>query len=236
MFSENRGVTITIILVVIISITALIAVLYSLVIAIRQVQFGEVSALQPDREVDVLERDNNYNFAIPTLEVAEEVKTETEQTQTSQEPTRNYNFPIGNTEQIPEMASIQIPTINYNSPIIISDDGDSAIDYGAWHYPSNHPKEGEAIFLCHRRYFKSQDPKSCWNLDKVKQGASLYINYKDGSQDFYKIESISVATGDDINIYHATDEKIIKLISCAKSNGKIGSDSHRIIVIARAIN
>lgn len=151
-------------------------------------------------------------------------------------PTYNYNFPIPKKVEQPAIKTLAIPTINYNSPVIYGGEADTGIDHGAWAYPSNHPREGEAIFLCHRRYFKAHDPRSCWNLDKVNPGNYVYINYTDNTQDSYVIESISVTPGTDLNIFNYSDDSYIKLISCAKEDGHIGSDSHRIILIAKKVS
>ncbi len=241
MFSENQGVVLTIIIVILICIAALVGVLYTLITTLRDIQFGEVTALSPDRDVKVLEKNYNYNFAIPDKDIYEgEARTsqpvEPQQNQ-NQNQTYNYNFDIPQPVAKPNMVSIQIPSIRYDSPIIVNDDGNYAVDRGAWWYPtSNHPFDGEAIFLCHRRYFKAHDPKSCWNLDKVKEGSSLYINFDNQTQAQYQVISVAVAEGTDMNVYNTSEDKLVKLISCSMENGKIGSDSHRIIVIARQIS
>lgn len=257
MFSANNGVILTILLVVLICVAALIGVVYSFAKTVQDMQLGNVQALEPDREVSILEKDINYNFAIPGKEeqkaqqpAAEEKKQEEKTDKQKQEEKPqpvpntkdysqkyNYNFGIPAKKPNASMKSIQIPSINYNSPIIVSDDGNKAIDYGAWFYPTSKiPQEGESVFLCHRRYFKSGDPKSCWNLDKVEEGSTLFINFSDGSQYVYKVASVAVAEGSDINIYHSTNEQQIKLISCAKENGQIGSDSYRIVLIADLVS
>lgn len=256
--SENQGVIITISVVVLVCIIALIGVGYSLVQTIKSLQFnGSTEALEPDREVTLFQTKNNFNFAIPTVQaekpkVEEAPKTETKQESTDQskqtdqqssekvdeayKKVYNFNFAIPEEQKLPQIKSIQIPSIKYNSPVIISNNGDSAIDYGAWFYPSNHPLEGESIFLCHRRFFKSFDPKSCWNLNKVKTGDDMFIKFADGSQANYKVDTVAVAKGTDMNIYNTGTEQKIKLISCAKSNGKIGSADYRIIVIASLVS
>lgn len=260
--SENQGVILTISVVVLVCVIALVGVVYAFIQTLKSLQFnGTMSALEPDREVTLLQTKNNFNFAIPKAEVKQEPpKIETTPTNTtdsknsdtktqeantsdtgdkkdSNKKEYNYNFPIPEAEvNLPQIKNIQIPSINYNSPVIISNDGDSAIDYGAWFYPSGHPLAGESIFLCHRRYFKSSDPKSCWNLDKVKTNADLYITFADGSQANYKIDTISVAKGTDMNVYNTSQDKKIKLISCSKQNGKIGSADYRIVVIASLVS
>ncbi|MBN1331278.1 sortase [Candidatus Dojkabacteria bacterium] len=239
MLGENRGIVFTILLVIFISIAALIGVVYSLVQSFETLRFGEVNALSPDREVDIVDQKYDYNFAVPAVQqpapedLLEEQKPESEAE--VEVPIYNYNFPIPEFSSLPAMKSIQIPSIKYNSPVVISNNADTGIDKGAWYYPSNHPAEGEAIFLCHRRYFGQVSPKSCWNLDKVKTNDYLYLNFNDGTQYTYKVVSISVADGSDISIYHASEAQELKLISCAKENGRIGSDSHRIVLIAKKV-
>lgn len=270
MFSENQGVILTIFTVIAVCIIALIGVIYAIYTTLTGLNLGTVEALEPDREVQVLDTQTNYNFAIPnvqekkvTAEVVEQKKQEepkkeeTQQEQTSEnknnepKPTYNFNFAIPKfpekaqekttatktqKQKYPAMKSIQIPSIGYDSPVIISNDGDNAVDLGAWQYPSNHPLKGESIFLCHRRYFKEFDPKSCWYLDRVQNGDDLFINFKDGSRAKYQIISITVKPGDDLNVYNLSDDKVIKLISCSKENGHIGSSTHRIVVIAKLVS
>lgn len=247
MFGGNRGIVFTILLVMIVSVAALVGVVYSFMQSLDALNFGEVQALSPDRDVEIINQKYDYNFAVPEPKpVEEQVEQPAENQEQKEEPQQeapkeepvivyNYNFPIPEISALPAMKSIQIPSIGYNSPVVISDNADTGIDHGAWYYPSNHPMEGEAIFLCHRRYFKSSDPKSCWDLDKVKSNDYLYLNFGDGTQYTYKVRSISVATGEDISIYHSGDDSMLKLISCAKENGKIGSDSHRIVLIAEKV-
>ncbi|MBD3280715.1 sortase [Candidatus Dojkabacteria bacterium] len=253
MFGGNRGIVLTILLVVIISVASLVGVVYALIQSLNELNFGEVNAFTPDREVEIIGQNYNYNFAVPSEQEGQvepvdsneqenEEETESASEEAAQDsdeaepiPEYNYNFPIPKITSNPQMKSIQIPTISYNSPVVVSDNADTGIDHGAWYYPSNHPSEGEAIFLCHRRYFASEDPKSCWYLDKVKNGDYLYLNLDGGRQYTYQVSSVSVADGSDISIYHTSDEEILKLISCAKEDGKIGSDSHRIVLIAHRV-
>lgn len=243
MFSESHGILLTIFLVIAICVIALIGVGYSFVQTWNQLSLNNQSALAPDRKFSVYETQTNYNFAIPVESAEEEEKEEEkpepkveEKEEKKDKPIYNYNFQIPKKKPLPQMAAIEIPKIDYKSPIIISDDGDSAVDKGAWHHPSNHPLEGEAIFLCHRRYFLSNDQKSCWNLDQLKKGNSMYIYFDDGTQAYYKIQSISVTKGTDVNVYHTSSENLIKLISCSMEDGKIGSTDYRIVVIAEMVS
>ena len=244
MFGGSRGIVFTILLVIIISVASLVGVVYAFFQSLEALKFGEVQALTPDRNVEIIDQKYDYNFAVPDKQeiIVQNETQEVAQSQDEQDtkpveelPVYNYNFAIPTITTLPAMKSIQIPSISYNSPVVISDNADTGIDNGAWYYPSNHAMEGESIFLCHRRYFKSSDPKSCWDLDKVKTNDYLYLNFADGTQYTYKIRSISVASGEDISIYHASDDKVLKLISCAKENGHIGSDSHRIVLIAEKV-
>lgn len=248
MFGENRGIALTILLVIVISVASLIGVIYSLVEAFESIEFGEVRAINPDRVVSILPQRYDYNFSIPEdISVSEQLGTSEVSDPASKNSLAddiqdqatgavyNYNFAIPHPRMYPAIRSIQIPSINYDSPVIVSDDANAGIDLGAWYYPSKHPFEGEAIFLCHRRFFKENDPKSCWNLDKVDSGDFVYLNFSNGEQFTYQVRSIAVTTGKDISIYHSGDEPYLKLISCAKENGRIGSDSHRIVLIAKKV-
>ncbi len=237
--SEHKQTILTISFVIIICLIALIAIIYTFIITINSLHFGKVEALEPDRRLINISPKYNYNFAIPEEDSTDNKVEQIEiAVQDNSSHTKvNYNFSIPDINQmLPRPSSIQIPAIGYNSPIIFSDDVNTGIDNGAWFYPtSHHPFMGESIFLCHRRFFKKYDPKSCWYLDKLQSGDMLYLNYENGMQSSYKITSISVSKSDDINIYQTSSQRIIKLISCSKENGQIGSDSHRIIIIAELV-
>ncbi len=198
MFSENRGITITIILVILISISALGAVVYSLVLALREVEFGNLRALSPDRNINIVPQQYNYNFAIPAVEVSDAEK---------QVPSYNYNFSISQEKTLPQMISVQIPSINYFALIVGDENTNSISNNKLWHAPSSHPMEGSAILQC----LDQQNSAGCQYLSQTKAGDNLYINFQDGTQKYYTIISISNTSSQAPNIN--ITEKTVTLIS-----------------------
>lgn len=232
MLGENRNLLLTIFIIFAISVTALIGVIYSFVTTLQAIQTSDMNTqeFEPDREVKIVDRKYDYNFAIPVQ--AEEPVEKTSEEEETEKPVYDYNFRIPEKDN-PIMKTIQIPKIGYNAKIYSGTDGASAVEQGAWHYPSNHPLDGEAIFLCHRRYFRSSDSRSCWYLDRLRVGDNIYINLEGDTQLSYSVESISVNPAEDINVYNLSEDNVIKIISCSIINGKIGGDSHRIVILAK---
>ncbi|MFQ5492808.1 MAG: sortase [Candidatus Dojkabacteria bacterium] len=125
---------------------------------------------------------------------------------------------------------ISIPSVNINSPIVQGQNGDAALDQGMWLYPSQYAK-GEKILLCHRRYFGTNDPRSCWFIDRANRGDIIKIIDKNGKVAKYKIKSQSVRKGNDLSIFKASSDDIIKIITCTP----LGSSSHRLVTIAKRV-
>lgn len=125
---------------------------------------------------------------------------------------------------------IMIPSVKIDSPVIQGGDGDAALDQGMWLYPTSYAK-GEKVLLCHRRFFGPSDPRSCWYMDRVKTGDIITLQGKAGNTFRYEVITQGVRDGDDLAIFRAGDDDIVKIITCTP----LGSSSHRLITIARRI-
>lgn len=128
------------------------------------------------------------------------------------------------------ISRIVIDSININSPVIQGSDGDAALDQGMWLYPTSYAK-GEKILLCHRRYFGPNDPRSCWFIDRAKVGDVIRLESDNGQSYEYSIVAQAVREGDDMAIFNAADDDLVKIITCTP----LGSSSHRLITIGKRI-
>lgn len=129
------------------------------------------------------------------------------------------------------LVSIKIDSVSINSPIVQDADGDAALDRGMWLYPTSYGHK-ELILLCHRRYFGTRDPRTCWFIDRVHIGDMVNITDNAGNVANYQIVSQSVREGTDLSVYRASDDDVIKIITCTP----LGSSTHRLVTIARRVS
>jgi LPXTG-site transpeptidase (sortase) family protein len=127
-----------------------------------------------------------------------------------------------------DVTNIKIPSIGIDSPIVQGPDGDQALDNGMWLYPTSYNK-GEKILLCHRRYFGTTNPKTCWFMDRVKIGDKIEITDRNGKIYNYTIVAQAVREGSDLSIYRTANDDLIKVVTCTP----LGSSSHRLVTIAK---
>jgi len=181
---------------------------------------------------------NGYNFIIPEALVSNSnnttITTETAQDSTISQEERdiafNYNIEEG------EVGTILIPAIKVSSKIYKGSDGDKLLDQGFWHYPAtNLPGNGETILLCHRRLFRSTDPRSCWNLNLLKPGDLIQLNDNTGKILRYIVTNNVVNPQGDVNIFQVSKDNYLKIISCSLENGQAGGSTHRIVIIAEKV-
>lgn len=127
---------------------------------------------------------------------------------------------------------IQIPKIGVNSPAWQGVGASQLLEKGFWIYPaSTSPGEGEIIMLCHRRYFGPNDPRTCWYLDKVGRGDSIYMQFQGVSFE-YKVSNIQVFPANDPRIYQYSRTKdAIRIVTCTP----LYSDTHRLVVFAERV-
>lgn len=128
--------------------------------------------------------------------------------------------------------SIQIPLINVNSPVVQGIDSESLIKEGFWVVPSSRRLgQSEVIFLCNRRYFGPDDPKSCWFLDKV--GTGNYITVKYGDKELtYSVVGVNTFSAEDPLVYQATEgEDLIRIVTTDPLN----SNENRLVILAERV-
>ncbi len=129
--------------------------------------------------------------------------------------------------QAEEVNWIKIDSIGIDSPIVEGSDGDKALDQGMWLYPSSYNKN-EKILLCHRRYWGRKDPRTCWFIDRVKMGDLVRVSDGKGNEYDYRIVSQTVHDADDLSIYRASNDDVIKILTCTP----LGSSAQRLVTIA----
>lgn len=131
--------------------------------------------------------------------------------------------------------TLTIPKLNVSTKVIEGIDGEAAIHDGAWLYPSSYEGNGEKILLGHRRYWGADDPRSFWNLDQLVDGDMIYYSDAQGKVYSYEVRTVSVRNAGDLSILKASNENMIKVISCSTADGSAGSAEKRIVVIATQI-
>lgn len=139
--------------------------------------------------------------------------------------------------QYTNSASIIISKLGINAPILHGQDSDSLLKKGFWSFPaSDEPGKGEVVLLCHRRYFGKGTPKSCWDINQLRNGDIIEIKLKDGGYTKYKVNDISIIKGNDTSIYNVSNINRLRLISCSTADGDAGSNEYRIIISALPVN
>jgi LPXTG-site transpeptidase (sortase) family protein len=124
--------------------------------------------------------------------------------------------------------NIQIPKIGVAGTVYQGLGANELLKKGFWVYPSSGELgQGEAVILCHRRYFGSTDPRTCWFLDQMTNGDSIFIDVN-GYKLEYIVTAIEVHTANDPAIYSISDKDAIKVVTCTP----LYSNTHRLVVKA----
>ncbi|MFS8130834.1 MAG: sortase [Candidatus Dojkabacteria bacterium] len=128
--------------------------------------------------------------------------------------------------------SIQIPSINVNSPILQGLDSDTLLKQGFWVIPSERKiGESEVIMVCNRRFFGPSDPKSCWFLDKITKESTITLTYNSLVLT-YKVVGINRFSADDPLIYKASDtEDLLRIVT----TDPLESNANRLVVLAERV-
>ena len=98
----------------------------------------------------------------------------------------------------------------------------------AWKLPytSTPDKGGNTVIGCHR-YLYTSGSRTCFNLDKVKAGDTMVVEWKGVRYD-YRVREIKIVQPDDISILNATRESVLTVFTCTpKFTSKL-----RLVVIA----
>jgi LPXTG-site transpeptidase (sortase) family protein len=133
---------------------------------------------------------------------------------------------------MPEL-SILIPTIAVTSPILQGNNSDELLKQGFWLAPiSNTLGEGEILLFCHRTYFGPNDPKSCWNIDQLKQGDTITIKYNNDLLQ-YRVIGNSIKEINDEMIYQLEPNKdLVKIVTFTPRE----TGAQRLEIVATRVN
>lgn len=129
---------------------------------------------------------------------------------------------------------LQIPKIGIDSPVWQGAGADQLLKQGFWIYPgSANFGQGEVTMLCHRRYFGTEDPRTCWFLDQVVAGDKVYLNFADSNSVYeYEIVGTNIFEANDPSIYNISPtEDSIRLVTCTP----LYSNTHRLVVLAKRV-
>lgn len=98
----------------------------------------------------------------------------------------------------------------------------------AWKLPSTSTpdKGGNTVIGCHR-YLYTSGSKTCFNLDKVKVGDSIVVDWK-GMRYYYKVREIKIVKPSEISILNPTREAILTVFTCTPKF----TSKERLIVIS----
>ena len=140
---------------------------------------------------------------------------------------------FGSLPKIQSQLKINIPKIGIDSPIWQGNDANNYLEKGFWAYPfSGALGKGENVFLCHRRFFGPNDPRSCWFLDKLEKNDLINIYVAEEVEMVYQIIDIKIFSDQDPNIYNIDlDKDLIRIVTC----NPLYSNSERLVVIAERI-
>ncbi|MEP7103391.1 MAG: sortase [Candidatus Dojkabacteria bacterium] len=128
--------------------------------------------------------------------------------------------------------SIQILSIGVNSPVLQGLDSENLLKQGFWIVPSSRILgKAEIIFLCNRRYFGSDDPKSCWFLDKVILGNDVTLKYNNLVLK-YKVVGVNRFPASDPLVYDANEtEDLIRIVT----TDPLYSNDQRLVILAERV-
>src|SRR3989338_53818 len=128
--------------------------------------------------------------------------------------------------RLPENADIAV------DPLIARLDsfavGQAKVKGFAWKLPytSTPDKGGNTVIGCHR-YLYTSGSRTCFNLDKVKTGDEIVVEWKGVRYD-YRVREIKIVQPDDVSVLNATREPVLTVFTCTpKFTSKL-----RLVVIA----
>lgn len=83
--------------------------------------------------------------------------------------------------------NVKVPSIGMNAPAMHGNDMEYILQNGFLIYPGSMILgDGSIILVCYRSQFPSNNPKSCWNLDKLQKDDEIVLD-NFGSEIKYKI-------------------------------------------------
>lgn len=176
---------------------------------------------------DTASRSYDYNFKIPARSVDESTF------HIQDAILSDAQLGLLETGQIANLGTrfnLEIPRIAVDSPVYQGLDAEELLKQGFWVYPSSGLLgQGEVVMLCHRRYFFPDDHRSCWYLDHVLKGDSMFVDV-DGTKLEYEVDDVRIFEAEDPEIYNIDrNSDRIRIITCTP----LYSDTHRLVVYAK---
>lgn len=141
--------------------------------------------------------------------------------------------PIRIQEESNKNIIIDIPKLSVSSPSYQTPDGKSALKFGFWLHRSSFPfGQGELAFLCNRRFFDSNDPRSCYYLNFLNINDQIVLEFA-GERVTYKINKITSYKSDYSEIYNSIteDPNQLRLVSTLETDSGRG----RVVFIANKV-
>lgn len=127
-----------------------------------------------------------------------------------------------------------IPSIEVDIPIIVSDNGESALGQGAWHIPGsglpNDSEDYKNIVLSAHRFLYTSGPNTFYNLDKVEIGEELTINWE-GKELKYKVAEKFVVEPSEVSILEDDGRYKLTLFTCTP----VFTTDKRLVIVAYPI-
>jgi LPXTG-site transpeptidase (sortase) family protein len=172
----------------------------------------------------------NYNFPVPALD--EQIIADTE-VSGFEDAILNDAVLAGYGEGTRAQTNIKlkIPKLDVNAYIYQGLGGGDELRKGFWAYPTSKPfGQGDLILLCHRRYFGTNDPRSCWYLDKLEKGDKMKVTRGDANLN-YEVVGVNVFEPTDPRIYTISNDDYLKIVTCTP----LGISTHRLVILAKRI-
>lgn len=170
----------------------------------------------------------NYNFKIPNKSPNTVVEGSD---QFFEEIYSDPNLGVNRLNSFNSSLSLEIPKIDLNSPISYKINSTEALRSGMYmHNASYNYDKGEMLFLCTRRFFNSDDPKSCYYLNLITLNDVIFFNI-DGKRVEYKVIKLEYLAGNYADIYNnvSSNNSLIRIIT----TGKADQGRERLVITAQ---
>lgn len=238
--NDNRGTLITIAVVLIVSIVVLFAVLaftwrmisepindfsnwvtslnkynntdYNFPVPVINTDLNLDGDNNPDTNeielvVNMTEQERDYNFEVPILSSS--------QGKVERQLLNDANsVPDISANSQPSNFIIQIPKLALNSTAFTARSEANPLTRGMWIYPkTTSAPVGEKILVCSQSFFKISDPKSCFDLNRLKVDDRIFKIEGDFSTE-YAVSSVETISFDDKVYGDLRKEDSLRIVSC----------------------
>ncbi len=118
-------------------------------------------------------------------------------------------YDIGNYDKF-----LVVPKMGVAAPIL--EGGIERLAEGIWLLPgtSTPDQGGNTVITAHRWKYKPPDPRTFYNIDKMKMGDVITLKWQ-GKKYYYQVFSVFMVTPDQTEILYPTKDPILTLFSCA---------------------